>query len=78
MEIGVFMSNDDDNLSSEDINRLARSFYSFQIEDERAAAIAGELGNLRATLKGEVGQLSYDVDPFNFASVLQDLKKGTR
>lgn len=70
------MSND--KLRGEDIQRLARCLYDLQIDNQRAQAIAGELGNLKATLKGEVGQLDYDVAPFSFASVLQDLKKVSR
>ena len=49
------MSND--KLRGEDIQRLARCLYDLQIDNQRAQAIAGELGYLKATLKGEVGQL---------------------
>ena len=65
-------------LEKGDLVRLAHCWHGYEISEDRATALAKELGQLRNTLQSEVHLLGYDVEAFGFADVLQKIKKSTK
>ncbi len=62
----------------QDIARLAERLHDQTIPDTRAQIVADELNQLNATARSESLSLAYDVDAFNFAGVLQRLRRPRR
>lgn len=62
-------------ITAKDVARLGAQLHDQTMPDSRAQTVADEINQLNATARSESLSLAYDVDAFNFAGVLQRLKR---
>ncbi len=61
---------------SDDIAAIvSRDLQGIELSDDRVTQLAAELRRLNTAVLNEVGALSFDLEPANFAALLEELSQ---